>query len=146
MHASQAYHRCPLCPLKYKRASDLNRHMKKKHNIRLREYFTSEQQEPLDLSVKPVQIPRYTNNLDQPMDLTVKPFPDLTVKPKPSEGSEGLKCTHCQYVAKWPSVLQRHMLVHSLEKKFKCPMCQHTGNDRGQRHKRHHPKNIGQKN
>ena len=29
---------CPVCKLKYKRSSDLNRHMKRKHGCRLREY------------------------------------------------------------------------------------------------------------
>ena len=30
---------CPICKLKYKRSSDLNRHMKRKHGCRLREYI-----------------------------------------------------------------------------------------------------------
>ena len=40
-HTTEAMFHCPLCTLKYKRASDLNRHMKRKHDIRLRDYISN---------------------------------------------------------------------------------------------------------
>lgn len=36
---------------------------------------------------------------------------------------ENLKCSHCSYIAKWPSDLRRHMQVHTLVKRFKCSIC-----------------------
>ena len=128
-HSTEAYHRCPLCTLKYKRASDLNRHMKRKHNIRLREYYTSEQSEPLNLCVKKaapsIMVAPVMASGDQPLDLSVKaPAKALPARPNFGADGEGLRCNHCAYIAKWPSDLQRHMLVHSMEKRFRCTMCQ----------------------
>lgn len=115
-HTQESTHRCPLCTLKYKRSSDLNRHMKKKHGIRLRDYMLGEQEEPLNLSlVTGAARPAYLDgDDDQPLDLSCK---------KSFTTGEGLKCHLCTYVAKWPSDLHRHMLVHSVEKRYKCTYC-----------------------
>lgn len=120
-HSNESLHQCPLCSLRYKRTSDLNRHMKRKHNTRLRDFTMSEQDEPLNLCVKR---PRLQNDEDQPLDLSVKPIaPTRRFSQASVMAPENLKCSHCSYLAKWPSDLHRHMLVHSVEKRFKCTYC-----------------------
>ena len=138
-HSDEASHHCPLCSLKYKRTSDLNRHMKKKHDAKLRDFFyMGMQEQPLNLSVRPEAVPssRYSQPNtstceDQPLDLSMKPKPQVIQVPnvtsKPYRGPyspEELKCSLCSYLAKWPSDLKRHALVHSMEKRYKCEQCQ----------------------
>ncbi len=148
-HSNEATHHCPLCSLKYKRTSDLNRHMKKKHGSKLRDFFyMGSQEQPLNLSVRPENLPAAglyspvasattsasasaaTEN-DQPLDLSMKPKAQVlqvpSVSSKPFRGPyspEELKCSLCSYLAKWPSDLKRHALVHSMEKRYKCEQCQ----------------------
>ena len=124
-HTSESVHWCPLCTLKYKRSSDLNRHMKRKHGAKLRDFFFMGQQEqPLNLSVQKASLAATGSGLkatlggeDQPLDLSLPKKGSLLVP------AENLKCSHCSYLAKWPSDLRRHLLVHSVEKRFKCPCC-----------------------
>ena len=138
-HSDEASHHCPLCSLKYKRTSDLNRHMKKKHDAKLRDFFyMGVQEQPLNLSVRSEIIPsnqfsqmQPSASEDQPLDLSTKPKPQVIQVPnvtnKPYRGPyspEELKCTLCSYIAKWPSDLKRHALVHSMEKRYKCEQCQ----------------------
>ena len=141
-HSDEASHHCPLCSLKYKRTSDLNRHMKKKHDAKLRDFFyMGMQEQPLNLSVRTEAVPSTCNpgsqvsskacEEDQPLDLSMKPKPHVmqvpSVTSKPYRGpysSEELKCSLCSYLAKWPSDLKRHALVHSMEKRYKCEQCQ----------------------
>ena len=140
-HSDEASHHCPLCSLKYKRTSDLNRHMKKKHDAKLRDFFyMGMQEQPLNLSVRPEPVPstgKPGNQVsgktceDQPLDLSTKPKPQVIEVPsaasKPYRGPyshEELKCSLCSYLAKWPSDLKRHALVHSMEKRYKCEQCQ----------------------
>ena len=139
-HSDEASHHCPLCSLKYKRTSDLNRHMKKKHDAKLRDFFyMGMQEQPLNLSVRTEAVPSRrcsqitctTYEEDQPLDLSMKPKPQViqvpSVASKPYRGPyspEELKCSLCSYLAKWPSDLKRHALVHSMEKRYKCEQCQ----------------------
>ena len=119
-HSSESVHRCPLCILKYKRTSDLNRHMKRKHGLRLRDYFASEQDQPLDLCVKRPGGSSESESSEQPLDLSFKSTPE---KSPPVKDGEVLRCSQCQYIAKWPSDLHRHLLVHSVEKQYECDLC-----------------------
>ncbi|XP_060075259.1 zinc finger protein 208-like [Ylistrum balloti] len=97
---------CPLCGLKYKRSSDLNRHMKLKHKMTVKQYLQAEVEQQQEEAG------------DGPLDLSVssKDVDDITDK-------DSLKCCYCTYIAKWPSDLQRHMVVHTVEKRYKCPHC-----------------------
>ena len=175
-HSEEASHHCPLCTLKYKRTSDLNRHMKKKHGTKLSDFMqssTNKQEQPLNLSLKspePEKPPKMPMELslrnsvsvvsvedgEQPLDLSMKPskpailevnhdsacHPLQIVSPSRSSHSvptrrpppvvsnsktqytqEELKCKLCSYVAKWPSDLRRHLLVHSVEKRYACNAC-----------------------
>ena len=138
-HSDEASHHCPLCSLKYKRTSDLNRHMKKKHDAKLRDFFyMGMQEQPLNLSVRAEAVLNNRGSQvtsaceeDQPLDLSMKPKPQViqvpSVTSKPYRGPyspEELKCSLCSYLAKWPSDLKRHALVHSMEKRYKCEQCQ----------------------
>ena len=159
---------CPVCKLKYKRSSDLNRHMKRKHGCRLREYVEvhfNVKFPPLE-SAKPSRPTQHVplsmvnsrgevgfsteyldygnddfldiddtfDDLDQSQEIsteTAGPLDmsnplDLSVKSGEDESPispEKLKCPHCPYQAKWPSDYRRHIVVHSLERRYKCTYC-----------------------
>ncbi|KAI0213740.1 hypothetical protein LSAT2_001191 [Lamellibrachia satsuma] len=141
---------CPICPLRYKDITDLHSHLKDKHSLEPSDIACLninsggdgsnsdeiEQDEPLNLSVKePSELPDAICELtdvisestydetaegiqqDEPLDLSVAHSRRVLFQP------ENLKCSHCSYFAKWPSDLHRHMLVHSIEKRFKCRYC-----------------------
>lgn len=137
---------CPVCKLKYKRSSDLNRHMKRKHGVKLREFLeTSDLLTPfsnsdnLNTSYTSAVSTLQENNAEfvcedveimdddgndvlditnnSALDLSVKTDADETVPP------EKLKCKYCSYQAKWVSDLRRHYSVHSIEKRYKCNWC-----------------------
>ena len=123
-HSSTTPWACSYCPLRYKRAADLNRHVRRKHgqdgkaDMIVDEEDITNQEQPLDLCVK--RSPCTSSDEDQPLDLSVKNgglFRGMMFK------TENLKCSHCSYLAKWPSDLRRHMLVHSIEKRFRCQYC-----------------------
>ena len=95
-----------------------------------------EQNEPLNLSVKEPWESTDANSTevlltgefcdetseviqqDEPLDLSVVAHNRfILLQP------ENLRCSHCSYIAKWPSDLHRHMMVHSIEKRFKCRYC-----------------------
>ena len=179
---------CPVCKLKYKRSSDLNRHMKRKHGSRLREYVEehfnailppigdsaptrppkmaqrSTQHVPLSMVNSRGEVGFSMEYLDygtedfMDMDDAYDTFDSFNT-PQDSPGREGtpvgddglggyntlssfsgttkdgddeaqgpsdkvdLNCPHCRYIAKWPSDLQRHIAVHSMERRFKCTYC-----------------------
>ena len=138
---------CPACKLKYTRSSDLNRHMKRKHGCKLREFLES------DRALSPLTTTEDADDLltdAYSTDLT-KTEADENYKQVEGEGigyigtteseenqmdlsieyddegkavsDEILNCRYCTFKAKWPSDLKRHMAVHSIEKRFKCNFC-----------------------
>lgn len=158
-HKRTAFYPCQICKLRYKRSGDLNRHMKLKHDLRLKDFIrrqgTAYQIEisvsgeitvPSTTGAKPKVIkgnnsfPDMNDNAfstqddddneiqfrspseDQPLDLSMS-SPEKTPS-KAGVDPENLQCADCAYVAKWPSDLRRHSVVHTVEKKFKCKYCQ----------------------
>ncbi|CAH1802887.1 unnamed protein product [Owenia fusiformis] len=161
-HSNERGFPCKLCHHKYKRASDLNRHMKKNHGLTLSDLRKTplsdiqtsskpsspnpptiliSDDQPLNLSVKPIKMPRLdiqprseskmaalppaVENIydpEQPLDLSVKSEP-MEIESIGGLEPMNLNCNSCSYIAKWPSDLRRHMLVHSIEKRFQCPYC-----------------------
>ncbi|XP_069113181.1 zinc finger protein 142-like [Argopecten irradians] len=117
---------CPICGLKYRRSSDLNRHMKLKHKVTVKQYLrdidlyanTAAEVGPNQLELESYQ-PQEEADGDIPLDLSVSSNKDLD----DSMDNDSLKCCYCSYQAKWPSDLQRHMVVHTVEKRYKCPHC-----------------------
>lgn len=125
---------CDLCGLRYKRSSDLNRHMKKKHGVRLRDYLVHKrkleenglepkQSGPVNFAVKRPRLESAGGSGEQPLDLSMS----SRVRHRSASGDTGLqmnlKCSHCSYMAKWPSDLRRHLKVHSIDKRYKCNFC-----------------------
>lgn len=136
---------CPVCKLKYKRSSDLNRHMKRKHGVKLREYLENfvdggllgglnlgslndlsfgDDDDLEDHDDADDQHEGHKNDSslmdtgETPLDLSVKTDSDESPIP-----AEKLKCKYCNYQAKWLSDLKRHYSVHSIEKRYKCNYC-----------------------
>ena len=64
---------------------------------------------------------------DGPLDLSMKSSPDGPESNEDEEDEdeeeENLQCGHCPYIAKWPSDLRRHMMVHTAQRRFKCQFC-----------------------
>ncbi|KAL5021317.1 hypothetical protein ScPMuIL_000472 [Solemya velum] len=123
--------RCKICGLRYKRSGDLNRHMKLKHNLRLRDYLGMKMKRKQNRFNKVSKItkvstvtseaqPQPEPQQQQPLDLSDD---SPTKMPNLFISKERLKCSYCSYLAKWPSDLRRHEVVHSVEKRYKCPHC-----------------------
>ncbi|VDI05492.1 Hypothetical predicted protein [Mytilus galloprovincialis] len=134
---------CPLCGLKYKRSSDLNRHMKQKHNIRMKDYLdqqpTMVQSQALDLPPAPtdslppppplIPAPNQQDNsltnivqnqvVDDDGNIVDNQLPEV-------DGSfpdTGLKCPYCPYEAKWQDEFRKHLAIHQIERRYRCPHC-----------------------
>ncbi|XP_064639933.1 uncharacterized protein LOC135495354 [Lineus longissimus] len=140
-HSNDFKYTCDLCPRKYKRSSDLNYHMKKAHNIRLRDYLqgSKEQDEPLNLSMRSntSNDSSIDTDMPEPMDFIEDgPLPednDFREQPLDLSHHTGLdeeeligadmQCPQCPYVAKWPSDMRRHQLVHTGDRRHRCHLC-----------------------
>ena len=121
-HTETSIYGCQLCWRKYKRSFDLNRHMIRKHNMKLKDFVAQRLQEafldqPLNLSVKRARLDQ-----DEPLDLSKKQ-PTIIEALAAAQGEGNLNCTYCPYVAKWSSDLRRHLSAHSIDKKYKCQFC-----------------------
>ena len=121
---------CPVCKLKYKRSSDLNRHMKSKHGCKLREYLENISDEgeflaQLEISNAGMDTSQNTtleDDDDDDDDILIK----LEAPPAEEDGvkvPEDLTCEYCDYKAKWGSDYKRHLQSHSLERRYKCNDC-----------------------
>ncbi|XP_041375200.1 zinc finger protein Xfin-like [Gigantopelta aegis] len=94
---------CPLCGLSFGRPADLGKHVIARHNMRLHEMRQLYQEGTL---------------------LRTDPVSTASLKPKKiGLGKDKMKCTFCSYTTKWPSDYRRHIAVHSVEKRYKCPLC-----------------------
>ncbi|KAL4234325.1 hypothetical protein ACF0H5_005976 [Mactra antiquata] len=129
---------CPLCDLKYKRSSDLNRHMKRKHGCKLREYLESFADSSFDKTAftdSDFGLDEKDGTADDDNDMYSGAETDTNVSlsgetslPNSENDAspankEDLKCKYCDYEAKWMSDLKRHLSVHSFEKRYKCNHC-----------------------
>jgi hypothetical protein len=81
--------------------------------------------QPLDLSKKDTTVTSWPSVIpprgEQPLDLSGPGFDVGSGSVKYVEGMT--KCPHCNYSASWPSDLQRHMMVHSVERRCHCHLC-----------------------
>ncbi|XP_061189633.1 zinc finger protein Xfin-like [Saccostrea echinata] len=115
LQAPDGTYACPWCGLKYKRSWDLDRHMKLKHNKRMRNHLLQMLQEEQNDSLEAMEDMSYhsdSSNLNSS---------DLSNQQ--SFTAEDLKCQQCSFVGKLPSDVKRHSAVHSMEKRYKCPEC-----------------------
>uniref|UniRef100_A0A2C9KKT1 C2H2-type domain-containing protein n=1 Tax=Biomphalaria glabrata TaxID=6526 RepID=A0A2C9KKT1_BIOGL len=100
-------YRCPKCPMICYRRGNFTRHLTAKHKYNQSMAATlSKNMESLLLK-----------DLKRSVGTSINP------KSKKSLTLESHKCSHCSYIAKWPSDLRRHMQVHTIAKRFKCTMC-----------------------
>ena len=99
---------CPICGLSFGRPADLGKHVIARHNVRLNEIRQMYDGASLEEPTTSGSIPRKT----------------ITFKPKKiGLGKDKMKCTFCSYTTKWPSDYRRHIAVHSVERRYKCPLC-----------------------
>lgn len=112
LQAPDGTYACPWCPLKYKRSWDLDRHMKLKHNKRMKNHLLQILQEEQNESLEAMEDMSYQDSDSSNLNSNELPF-----------SPEDLKCQQCSFVGKWPSDVRRHSVVHSVEKRFKCPEC-----------------------
>ncbi|XP_059162480.1 uncharacterized protein LOC131945881 isoform X2 [Physella acuta] len=101
-------YRCPKCPMVCYRRGNFTRHLTAKHK------FNQANAASLSKSMEN-QIMRVLKKKSGPLI--------SAAKQKKIFNLEVLKCSHCSYIAKWPSDLRRHMQVHTIVKRFKCTMC-----------------------
>lgn len=121
-HKKGFYYPCQLCGHVSRYNSDINRHFREKHDTRLKIFIQSQgvtsfvYTSPKKHTItKPAESRSFADEL---LDLPVRSYRTLIIG-----GKERIKCTHCSYIAKWPCDLRRHLSVHSIEKRYKCPKC-----------------------
>ncbi|KAH9515691.1 hypothetical protein Btru_011748 [Bulinus truncatus] len=98
-------YRCPKCPMVCYRRGNFTRHLTAKHKFNQTSAAT------------------LSKNMENQLLKGAKKSPPVKQKPKKNVSLESHKCSHCSYIAKWPSDLRRHMQVHTVVKRFKCSMC-----------------------
>ncbi|CAG5131511.1 unnamed protein product [Candidula unifasciata] len=102
-------YRCPKCPMVCYRRGNFTRHLTAKHKI------NQTTAAALSKSIEG-KIAKVLKRKRAGSAFTA-------LKQMRFQAMENLKCSHCSYIAKWPSDLRRHMQVHTLIKRFKCSMC-----------------------
>lgn len=107
---------CPWCGLKYKRSWDLDRHMKLKHNKRMKNHLLQMLQEEQNDNAEGMDDASYQDSDSSNLN-------NSDVSNQQTFTAEDLKCQQCSFVGKWPSDVKRHSAVHTLEKRYKCPEC-----------------------
>ncbi|XP_050399121.2 zinc finger protein 208 isoform X1 [Patella vulgata] len=90
------------CGSAHKTAADLNRHITMKHPEK-------GQDKPTLMESDDDYEEYVTEDEENPTDSEL--------------GSKSLNCKYCSYNAKNPSDMKKHMTAHSLEKRYKCPIC-----------------------
>lgn len=121
-------HRCPICSSEYRRCSDLNRHMKSKHNVSRKDFLEynsgDNDEETIEMDDDDfddeIDVQEVTESEESDES---QPLSELRLKGKPLAKRINKKCSYCSYIAKWPSDLRRHLRVHSMVKRFKCSLC-----------------------
>lgn len=101
--------RCPKCPMVCYRRGNFTRHLTAKHKVH--QSTAAALSKSIEGKIAKVLKRKRAGSA----------FTGL--KQMRLQMMENLKCSHCSYIAKWPSDLRRHMQVHTLIKRFKCSMC-----------------------
>ncbi|WAR11682.1 ZN845-like protein [Mya arenaria] len=126
---------CPACKLKYKRSSDLNRHMKTKHAkwiSDLKRHFSCHS---LEKRYKCNFCPKkykYRSDLNVHVRKEHNREPSGEVKvvkvatmPRKKTSPAMFKCPCCTYISPWKSEIDRHSRIHNTEKTFQCNNCEY---------------------
>lgn len=107
---------CPWCGLKYRRSWDLDRHMKLKHNKRMKNHLLQMLQEEQNDSLEAMEDMSYQDSDSSNLNSSELSNQRLFTP-------EDLKCQQCSFVGKWPGDVKKHSAVHAIEKRYKCPEC-----------------------
>ena len=109
VHLNKRAFKCAECQQHFNCVEELNNHFGKAHVEKIQEHRDVIQKIP--------------HGLQQTYHLLQMPLASNEFSPTESRQ---LKCSRCDFVAKWPAELQKHAVSHSEERPFICMVCGST--------------------
>lgn len=109
VHLNKRAFKCAECQQHFNCVEELNNHFGKAHVEKIQEHRDVIQKIP--------------HGLQQTYHLLQMPLASSEFSPTESRQ---LKCSRCDFVAKWPAELQKHAVSHSEERPFICMVCGST--------------------
>ncbi|KAK3086577.1 hypothetical protein FSP39_020484 [Pinctada imbricata] len=119
LHLNKRAFKCAECQEHFNGVDELNKHFGENHAEKIHEHKEAIQKIPHGL--------QQTYHL---LKMPLSAIGSISSQDVPGRGESGdskyLKCSMCNFVAKWPAELQKHAVSHSEERPFVCMVCGST--------------------
>lgn len=115
IHLNKRAFKCAECQAHFTAIEELNSHFSECHSEKIQEHKEAIQKIPHGLQ-------QTYHLLKMPLDS----ISGLSSQELLSNEPKQLKCSMCNFVAKWPAELQKHAVSHSEERPFVCMVCGST--------------------
>jgi len=115
LHLNKRAFKCAECQSHFNGVDDLNKHFLDAHSEKIQEHKEAIQKIPHGLQ-------QTYHLLKMPLENISSYSSQELMNSEPKQ----LKCSMCQFVAKWPAELQKHAVSHSEERPFVCMVCGST--------------------
>ena len=115
LHLNKRAFKCAECQSHFNGVEELNKHFLDNHSEKIQEHKEAIQKIPHGLQ-------QTYHLLKMPLDS----ISNLSTQELLSNEPKQLKCSMCNFVAKWPAELQKHAVSHSEERPFVCMVCGST--------------------
>lgn len=115
LHLNKRAFKCAECQAHFNGVDDLNKHFLDNHSEKIQEHKEAIQKIPHGLQ-------QTYHLLKMPLDS----ISGLSSQELLSSEPKQLKCSMCNFIAKWPAELQKHAVSHSEERPFVCMVCAST--------------------
>ncbi|KAL3858644.1 hypothetical protein ACJMK2_008908 [Sinanodonta woodiana] len=115
LHLNKRAFKCAECQEHFSGIEDLNTHFALNHAEKIQEHKEAIQKIPHGL--------QQTYHL---LKMPLEAISSLSSQELLSNEPKQLKCSMCNFVAKWPAELQKHAVSHSEERPFVCMVCGST--------------------
>lgn len=115
LHLNKRAFKCAECQEHFNCIDDLNKHFLDLHSEKISEHKEAIQKIPHGL--------QQTYHL---LKMPLSSIGSISTNEMSSGEPKYLKCSMCQFVAKWPAELQKHAVSHSEERPFVCMVCGST--------------------
>ena len=115
LHLNKRAFKCAECQEHFNGVDDLNKHFLESHAEKIKQHKDAIQKIPHGL--------QQTYHL---LKMPLNTITGLNAQELMSTESKQLKCSMCDFIAKWPAELQKHAVSHSEERPFICMVCGST--------------------
>lgn len=115
LHLNKRAFKCAECQEHFNGVDELNKHFLDEHSEKIHEHKEAIQKIPHGL--------QQTYHL---LKMPLNAIGSMTTQEIGNGEPKYLKCSMCNFVAKWPAELQKHAVSHSEERPFVCMVCGST--------------------